>query len=307
MGLFRPEEVLFSLTGKCNLDCPHCSGKAAGARFPENSAKRFLRECLRLGINRVGFTGGEPFLETELLCRMSGYARRLGYLFDRVMTNGVWYKSKRDLVRAFKKLHASGFDGSICVSVDAFHDSKPRKIAAFINLACKIWDRPDIISIAYVGPKRQEATRRAIEKLSGLLDEGLFVKLNRIDLSVVGRAENIARLWNGRCIKEDYCRGPGNVLYVLPDGSVRPCCGYASPHGRLISGNIKRDSARDICRNIKNNRFISTVFGSGIGRLRRRLEIAGFKFAGMTDNHCALCDYILKNVPEEMLDNCLDR
>ena len=38
-----------------------------------------------------------------------------------------------------------------------------------------------------------------------------------------------ARKW----FKEDFCAGPGNVLYVHPNGSIAPCCGFANENKAL--------------------------------------------------------------------------
>jgi uncharacterized Fe-S cluster-containing radical SAM superfamily protein len=319
---FRPDEVLFAPTGRCNLSCAHCDVPRSRKTLSTQAAERFLRGCKRVGIRRVGFTGGEPFLAPTFLIRTIAAAVREGLSFDRIMTNGVWWKSSRQLVRTLSRVAAAGYDGDICVSVDAFHRQDLRAVASFVETSVALWRRPDIVSVAYVVGAAEDRTRAALRKLAGLLGARLcgfgtghcsiksgtiFVRLLRIRLSPVGRAERLKNGWDGTWFKDDYCAGPGNALFVLPDGNVKPCCGYATGSDRLTIGAIPHDSAARIVRKSRDNSFVSTVFDAGLGRIRRRLEAAGYIFPGKTTDHCFLCDYLLTNVPGVLLDKCLDK
>ncbi|MDD5422621.1 MAG: radical SAM protein [Candidatus Omnitrophota bacterium] len=317
---FDPEEVLFSPTARCNLACPHCTSAKTGPNLSVGTAERFLAGCGKIGIKYVGFTGGEPFLAPDFLCSLTRKAVSEGMLFDRIMTNGVWYKSGSHLDGALARLRKAGYDGSICVSVDAFHKQDLKKAARFIETAVSIWQRPDIVSIARTTGARDKATDRMLRILARLLGAGyaragrgshcirndsVFVRVSNIELSPVGKAGRLKDPWGGRWFKEDYCKGPGNAFFVMPDGKVKPCCGYAADSEILTIGNIKRDSAADILRRAGSNRFVAAVFDSGLTEIRKKLERLGVKFPGKTTNHCYLCYYILNNIPGEILRRCL--
>lgn len=262
-------------------------------------------QCRRAGVKRVSFTGGEPFLNPEFLYKISALTVREGLLFGRIMTNGVWYKNKITLEAIFKKLQKSGYDGDICVSVDAFHSQDIKKVIAFIKTAVFVWRRPDIVSIVWVGGSRERETRAKLKKvLSGL--KGLPVKTARIDLSPVGSAAELKDPWGDKWFKEDYCKGPGNALFVLPDGKVKPCCGYATDQAGLTIGNIRYDTAGKILKNARENRFVHAVFTKGLSGLRRACERAGFRFPGRTQNHCFFCAYLQKGVPKNILKKAMD-
>lgn len=322
MTLFRPTEVLFCPTTYCNLACPHCDTRRSRSVLSKAAAAKFLAQCGRAGIRRVGFTGGEPFLAPDFLYALSREAVRLGIRFDRIMTNGVWWKTRKELTGILTRLRDSGYDGSLCVSVDAFHKQDPGKLAGFIHSALSVWRRPDIVSVACVTGARDAQTRRILSGLARLLGgrpeyigtghacikgRGIFVKILKIDLSPVGRASRLKNPWDGRWFKEDKCRGPGNVLFILPGGDVKPCCGYATGSGSLTIGNIKRDSARSILKNIPRNSFVHTIYNSGLSLIRKRLEKDGFKFPGKTTNHCYFCHYVLTAVPRKILNRNLDK
>jgi MoaA/NifB/PqqE/SkfB family radical SAM enzyme len=290
--VFYPEEVLFSPSTRCNLSCPHCSVEKQRKVLSSRIAVKFLKDCKKYGINRVGFTGGEPFLALDFLCAISRASVRLGMFFDRITTNGVWFKNKAGLNKALNKLYRSGYDGSICVSVDVFHRQSLEKVASFIKAASLFWD----VYIASVTGAKDNETNKKLRKLSFLLDEKL--RIIEIDLSPVGKASHLKNPWDGKWFKEDYCKGPGNVFYIMPDGSVKPCCGYASDLSVLTIGNIKTDSVRKIMKNTRKNKFVYQVFSLGLSKIRKELEDSSYRFPGKTSNHCYFCYYVLTSIPK---------
>ncbi len=303
---FSPEEILFAPTTDCNLKCPHCITQKSDATLSKRLAVKALRQCKDIGIKRVGFTGGEPFLTPDFLYALVREAVRQGMLFDRIMTNGVWYNDSASLEEILGKLYKAGYDGSICVSVDAFHRQNLRKLLLFIRTAVSIWNRTDIVSIAYVTGSRGRETAKMLRDLTVIRNPPLFIKTVKIDLSPIGKAAKFEEPWTGRWFKEDHCKGPGNVFFVLPDGSVKPCCGYATDLSALTIGNIKRDSAYSIIRKARKNRFVRTVFDSGLAAVRKRAEKIGFRFPGKTGNHCFFCHYVLTEMPKSILNKCLN-
>lgn len=250
----------------------------------------------------MGFTGGEPFLAIDFLCSLAKSALEEGMLFDRIMTNAVWYRDEADLKETLTRLYKAGYDGEICVSVDAFHRQDLKKVARFIRLASSIWNRKDLVTIAYTAGAADNITKARVESLK---DSSLFIRSFRIKLSPVGKAKALKDPWDGRWFKEDYCKGPGNVFFVMPNGSVKPCCGYANGRKELTVGNIRRDSAKKILKSTLKNRFVSAVFCSGLSRIRDRLERLGIKFPGKTSDHCYFCNFILTEVPRNILKKCL--
>lgn len=311
---FHPDEVLFSVTGMCNMRCGHCDVKKSGARLDTKAALRFIDRCAVSGIKRIGFTGGEPFLATGLLAELIKRSVRRKLFFDRIMTNGAWFKSKHGLVSGLKKIFDAGYDGTICVSIDAFHRQELRKTALFIETAVKIWRRGDIISIATIKGAREKESRERLVRLAGLLKapikfyssghaairkNGLFIKIFHIDLTPVGKAAGLKDPWGKKWFRDDLCSGPGNVFFVLPDGKVKPCCGYANDSALLTIGSIRKDTPKALIMNARKNRFISGVFTKGLHPIRRSLENSGIRFPGRTEDHCFFCHYLLTKFPQK--------
>jgi Predicted Fe-S oxidoreductases len=305
---FQPKEVLFSLTTKCNLRCAHCDIEQSGALLNKSAALRFTAACARAGIERVGFTGGEPFLALGLMCAIVKAAAARGMLFGRIMTNGAWFRSTKELDAALGRLLRAGYDGDLCLSVDAFHRQDLKRCASFVRAARAIWRRHDIVSIAAVKGAMEAQTRARLAALAKLLrarliinkgmpaaikSEDIFIRISYIDLSPIGKAARLKDGWDGRWFKDDMCKGPGNVFFVLPDGTVKPCCGYGSDAEALTIGSIKNDSPSQLLKNARNNYFVRSIFSSGLHPMRKRMEKAGVHFPGKTSNHCLLCHYLL--------------
>src|SRR6266545_3731243 len=97
--IFRPDYLSFAGTYQCNLTCPHCCVPIEWTdRLPITTAVCFLEEAHAAGIGVLGFTGGEPFLYPEFLVAVTRRAAELGFRFDKLMTNGVWYTDEPHLV-----------------------------------------------------------------------------------------------------------------------------------------------------------------------------------------------------------------
>src|SRR4051794_26718780 len=95
---FRPNYLSFAGTYQCNLTCPHC---CVLIEWPDRldiaAALRFLEDAHAYGIELLGFTGGEPFLYPEFLVAVTRRAAALGFRFDKLVTNGVWFRDDADL------------------------------------------------------------------------------------------------------------------------------------------------------------------------------------------------------------------
>jgi len=250
-------------------------------------------------------------LALDFLCAVAKRSVQLGMFFDRVMTNGVWFKDGAQLVRSLRRFKAAGYDGSIGLSVDAFHRQPMDKLVLFIKTAAEIWGRADVVFLAVVRGARDRQTRDKLKRLAWLMggelkkvsrdqsfikNDDIFMRISPIDLSAVDTAQGLCRHWNGKWFKEDYCRGPGNVFFVQPDGAIKPCCGYAVDLDQLTIGNIYHDSPRQVLINASKNLLVDRIFTRGLTWVRRSLLKLGADFPGQTENHCYFCWYIGKNI-----------
>ncbi len=316
--MFHPDEVIFAPTGQCNLSCLHCGVSRPSATLPAAAAIAFLEECGTGGIEKVGFSGGEPFLEPDFLCEVSQAAVGLGMLFDRLMTNAVWFKDEAGLKAILGRLFEAGFDGKFGVSVDSWHEQDIDKLLLFIASVFEIWGRRDCVDILSVRAPDEGA---ALEKLASIarrfsgelilekgepamicdngfearlatgedIPEALSIDVYRFPCSAPAHAGSWkAEAW----FVDDFCEGPGNVLYVHPNGAVAACCGFANENPSLLLGRIGIDGLSAMMANAASNPQVVACYQTGLGKTRTLLEAAGTVFPGKTDDQCFFCDWL---------------
>jgi Radical SAM superfamily/4Fe-4S single cluster domain/Iron-sulfur cluster-binding domain len=308
---FRPDYISFAGTYQCNLTCPHC---CVPIEWPDRldipTAIRFLEDARRQGIRTLGFTGGEPFLYPEFVIALTKRGAELGFAFDKVMTNGVWFADESELETVLVGLRDAGFSGKIGLGVDKFHGIQTAKLASFCRITRQVFDRDTILSLSYASrspdqglePIHKLATELdAVIDWSDLLRRFLLVApeftmtLNWNHLTAVERAEALpGDPWDGEWFKEDYCEGPGQALIVNPKGEVKPCCGFASDLDQLTIGNIHTDTAAQVIEQGRNHPFVGKVFREGLTAIRDEILARDPNaMPGITSNHCYFCWHVL--------------
>ncbi|HEY2911055.1 MAG TPA: radical SAM protein [Gemmataceae bacterium] len=308
---FRPNYLSFAGTYQCNLSCPHCCVPIEWTdRLDIAVALRFLEQAHAAEIETLGFTGGEPFLYPEFLVAITRRAAELGFRFDKLMSNGVWFADEEQLSSIFKQLRDAGFAGKLGLSVDKFHGMDIAKIAQYCRTARRVFDRDTIVSLSYASRAPDaglEPIRRLAEELGGVLAwsellhrymlvcDDLTMTLNWNHLAAVERAEALpGNPWDGTWFAEDYCEGPGQALIVNPKGEVKPCCGFASDLDQLTIGNIHTDSVAAIIRRARKHPYVGKVFRDGLLSIRDEvLKNDPNAFPAATSNHCFFCWYVL--------------
>ena len=307
---FRPDYLSFSGTYQCNLTCPHCCVPIEWPdRLPIPVALRFLEEAREFGIEVVGFTGGEPFLYSEFLLALCRRAVELGFRFDKIMTNGVWFQNETELDAILKQLCETGFSGKLGLSIDKFHGNHLGQIVAFCRAARRIFDRDAMISLSYASPAPDRGLQPiqalakeldAVVDWSDLLHRYMLVgpdftmTLNWNHLAAVERAERLPSNWDGRWFEEDYCEGPGQALIVTPKGEVKPCCGFASDLDQLTIGNIHHDSVTQIVERARKHPVVGKIFREGLTAIRDEILARDPNaLPGETSNQCFFCWYVL--------------
>lgn len=120
--LFALDVLWFHVAGSlCNLECRHCfvSASPTNHRFGMldlATVKRHLRDAEHLGVKEYYFTGGEPFLNPEILPILEA---ALGQGPVSVLTNGLLIRS--GTARALRRLwDGSPYSLDVRISVDGW-------------------------------------------------------------------------------------------------------------------------------------------------------------------------------------------
>jgi hypothetical protein len=278
-------------------------------RLAIGAAVRFLEDAHGYGIGILGFTGGEPFLYAEFLHAVCRRAAELGFRFDKIVTNGVWFRDRDELQSALGNLAEAGFTGKLGLSVDKFHGIRTAALAEFCRTARRVFGRDNILSLSYASRRPDlglEPIRSLAEVLNGVVEWSdllgrhllvtpeLTMVLNWNHLAPVERAEKLAGAWDGVWFQEDYCEGPGQALIVNPRGEVKPCCGFASDLDQLTIGNIHTDTVARIVRRARRHPYVGRVFREGLTAIRDEiLAREPNALPGATSNHCYFCWHVL--------------
>ncbi len=307
---FRPNYLSFAGTYQCNLTCPHC---CVPIEWPDRldipTAVRFLEDAHQSGIALLGFTGGEPFIYPEFVLALTRRAAELGFRFDKIVTNGVWFKDESHLRSILIDLKDAGFTGKLGLGVDKFHGIRTADLVTFCKTARAVFERDNILSLAYAS-RDPHVGLEPVHRLAGALDAvvewsemlhryllvsaDLTMTLNWNHLAPVERAEKLGESWDGQWFEEDYCEGPGQALIVNPKGDVKPCCGFASDLDQLTIGNIHRDSVAKIIRNGREHPYVGKIFKKGLTAIRDEILARDpDALPGATSNHCFFCWYVL--------------
>jgi radical SAM protein with 4Fe4S-binding SPASM domain len=271
--------VGWGLTDRCNLWCAHCYSSAAhkaGDELPTREILSTIDALAALGTERIGWTGGEPLLRTDLevLVRhaLAGHGIPSG-----ITTNGVLLDERRanSLREAGMGFVQISLDGSTADRNHAIRGASPSAFErvvgavaicqtlgfdvhlAMLLSAATLDDAPAMLEMArsmrvkslrFCGfvpwGYAQDPKIRARHDLTGHQDEvrELVQELSRCEDPMVLFDPAFGPL------PPDYeyheCLAGLDMLYVTARGDVTPCTALVDPAFRV--GNLRERSMREI-------------------------------------------------------------
>lgn len=313
---FNPEEIIFCPTSACNLKCEHCFVNQKAGNLNIEDSIRFLKSCAASGkIYKVGFSGGEPFLNLDFVCKLIEESVKNEMVFDRLMTNGAWWKTEEELFAKLKQIKNAGFDGKIGLSWDSFHKTPVQKVAMFITACHQVFDDEtcvEILSVIRSGDEKNDD----IDFTNNLIELGLTIggfvtgktnkKTKNGKLAIINAYSDIEvpvyrfsqsflpdekiKWHDKKWFTEDYCQSTGNVFYVHADGRIAPCCGFANEEESLIIGTIK-DDFETLMKKASENPMVRICYYSGLENFRKSLK----RTPGKTNDMCQFCAWVCRN------------
>ncbi|MBQ9207605.1 MAG: radical SAM protein [Treponema sp.] len=303
--MFCPTEIIFATTTACNLHCPHCFVNREPHQLKTEDALAFLKsahESEFSQIEKIGFSGGEPFLRSDFLEEIIKSSIEYDFMFDRIMTNGDWWKTEQDLRATLRKIYDAGYDGKIGVSYDTFHAQSEERIATFIQTAWEIFggDSVEIQSVLPIGEKlRSLAKRLNLTYEENLSKSGLGIAtLTRDEIFLPAYIQtesyqaNDSRAFKDKTwFKDDFCESMGQILFVHATGDIAPCCGFANENKALFIGKLT-DTFDTVLQKSRENNMVSLCFERGLSSEIKRLQKEGKLPAGKTSDICTFCDFV---------------
>ncbi len=220
-------ELTFVVTSRCNASCAHCATSCGPTRsdaLPSPEIKRMIDEAALVKDGRplrVDFTGGELFLDFDLLLDLVSHAAALGAEVGCV-SNGYWATSEDAAMDRVNRLKAAGLH-TIAISTSRFHQAfvSLRRVKRAISAARAVglWTELKVVVTADEDG-----------------DQGAAMEwINQIDSHLAHYAPLLPYLREGEQLcEQDYlgdeglpaCACPGHSLCIAEDG-VAYTCGIA--------------------------------------------------------------------------------
>jgi hypothetical protein len=89
------------------------------------------------GCRSVHIGGGEPFLDFDGLCELTGIARGHGIVVEYIETNAYWAEDEQYVLRRLSALKKAGAD-TLCISLDPYHaEFIPRELPLRLADICR--------------------------------------------------------------------------------------------------------------------------------------------------------------------------
>ncbi len=216
------------LSYKCNSECKHCmyacSPKWKNNWININDLKEILKQLAlkinkkypkyfnKIGINYgLHFTGGEPFLNFDLLLKSIEIAKEYKIPAKFVETNCFWCINDEITKEKLMKLKDTGLDG-ILISVNPFIlEYVPfERIERAIKISKEIFKENVIIYQEFFYNQFKEFNLKNVLSFEDYLKKASFESLNYIELIPMGRAVyKLSHLFRKYPAKEffgEYCK-----------------------------------------------------------------------------------------------------
>jgi len=308
--MITPLRLGLILTYKCNAVCRHCYFNAGSTRTEEisrNEVLNYLDQAADLSTLRmISFTGGEPFLQPDLLREAVSYAADRGFKTE-VVTNCFWAHSKQTAETQLSSLTRAGLD-MINLSADDFHQEfipfsyakngyeAARSLGLKITILCTI----------------AHSSRLTAEKIVNLLgDRKIQIMGENTPLPTKGYAMIVETpfipVGRGSQIPHEewafsrYTAGPcSHVLRDIaidPSGRVLPCCSAAGTIEALTLGDAKREHLSRIVERGHERETLNVLAVRGPQELLRRGEEVVKDYV----NKCHLCYEVLSDLERKGL------
>ena len=289
----RYRNLGITLTRKCSASCDICcfsSSPSCCESLDEEIVKKFIATSEHvLGIEFIAFTGGEPFLDYDLLLRLVKFSTSIGKK-STVITNCFWANTQEIANERLRELKQYGVV-RVSLSYDKWHsqfvssDNVKRVVKA-----CNEHMLP--VRIGLVCLKDDKVG----ELIDNLGDEGLNVVFQTVPCLPVGAARD--NLEESQFLKNTPnpplpCIYDGNLV-VSYDGKIYPCCSQMVVDTALCVGDYRTDTVEEVLKRIKNNGILYLLRNRGVDFFLDEAKKLGIEVPDKVVNQCELCALFFK-------------
>lgn len=245
--------LTLNLFGKCNAACKHCCFSCSPTKQEELTNDEIDKIVSyaknNKNITEFSISGGEPFLNEKLVCRLIKELADVGKNVT-CITNGYWAKTIDIAKRKLQKLEKLGLN-TLTISYDDYH-SEYIDVQNIKNLL--IASRTTHIHYALnMAVSNQDQGNDIIQQLGTAT---LGIPVTKYPVVPVGSAKKYINEEDYICevTIDDDLRCPSSTNFVIHhDGYAYPCCSPAVFETVLKVGNIRTNSLEELDFNLRNN------------------------------------------------------
>jgi MoaA/NifB/PqqE/SkfB family radical SAM enzyme len=332
---YKPNSVEVEMSHHCNILCGGCAiredVRRALYRFQEEEILDFLKQAKKVGILCYSLTGGEPFLNFDLL---KNIIAKSPIDLIKINTNGFIFSSPKKTKIIFQELKDLGFSIRNKKIPVGLNISIGQQNAAGIPLENSVFACREFYNIfskdkAYISLNvfslnkdySMKTMERFIEKYKLITGrnfdfENIKLKLIPADCRYSSTALNLKESKRKKEVKtliKEYLGGssiincfPAEIqkkyeiiaprILLRADGSVYSCYGFGHVYNL---GNIKEEKLKSMLKKASENISLKTVFKSGLSGLLKLAERyqkdIGNKKISISYGPCDICR-LLRNV-----------
>lgn len=246
-------------------------------------------------ISQIGFTGGEPFMQFELLKDSMAYAYDLG-LSSSITTNGIWAKNKNrgyDQLSQLKKLGLK----SVFLSYDEFHEEYIA-IETIQNAIDICRDLKLYCELGFCFIQNGKSPGYFMDLIGNRV---LNLRVTMQPMIPIGRAMefyNEEDFINNQKVEGMICPNlAAKLSYFDAHGNFYPCCSQVIEDTYLTSGNIQDHTFSELLNTADSNMFLYVLYNKGFdfycSILKQQFEIELPQFV---TSPCELCHRIFSNL-----------
>ncbi len=269
LSYIEVERLMVLYTDKCDMACEHCVASAGpkGTRNiePDILSER-LMEAAELGIQKIGFSGGECLLYFEDILRLVDECQRWNIKCS-ITTNGNWAQNDDIVATRLSALGKAGLH-TLEISYDYFHRRAGGSLRC-VERVIRECNRLGIVaSLRMLRRAGADPEFWTVEK--ELRQLGLKYDRQINSLRPYGRAASTLPETRVYYEKQPIdtisgCDSLG-VLTYMPNGDLRPCCGGiigdvpTSDNATFLRiGNIYKDTLRESLSTVHNGQFFAIM------------------------------------------------
>ncbi|MBF0316497.1 MAG: radical SAM protein [Oligoflexia bacterium] len=290
--------LAIAITNQCPLQCSFCCTPLRTGEIAEPMLIDIIDQALALNLfQNIGFTGGEPFVKFDLLCRVGRYLGDHNIPWG-VTTSLATISKLHDVETHVERIKNAKIH-HITISLDEEHLARrdPKIITSFIE---------KIISSTNINIEVSITRYPEQQKLSLPIDVTVFQKHSNFKVSYhyvvpAGRAssQHFKKTDNyDFCTNNSRCLlDSGLALSIYPSGDVFPCCSpyIVNKESALKLGNVFDSPLAGIIERLSNDIFFKIIIQKGFSGLIALLakEVAWGKYLLPTPiDQCHFCSRI---------------